>query len=182
MTLPTTPSAVAASPVDIPIGAAPPDHSTVDDLSLGALEMAAWVAFNRARNDLMGALERDLASTGLSLGDYQVFVALTASEHQSMRMCDLADRLQLSPSGLTRRLDGLVKSGWIERQSAEHDRRVMLAVVTPSGRRAFERAMPVHVRSVRERITGVLSEDELRSMADIFAKIRFALDADDPAA
>ena len=183
MTLPTTPSAVSTSgEVDITTGAAPPPDRRTDEGSsaLNALELRAWLAFNRVRNDIVTALERDLSETDLSLGDYQVFVVLTQTEHQSMRMCDLAEELQLSPSGLTRRLDGLVKAGWIERQSSEHDRRVMLAVVTPSGRRAFEEAVPVHVRSVRDRITGVLTEGELQSMADIFDKIKFTLDGDDP--
>lgn len=183
MTLPTTPT--EASPrthVGVSLGAATSDNarpSSPGDAPLSALEMEAWSAFSRSRTDLNAALERDLKPTGLSLGDYQVFVILTRSDAQSMRMCDLAEQLGLSPSGLTRRLDGLVKAGWIERQSAEHDRRVMLAVVTPDGRRTFEQAIPVYVASVRTRITGVLSEDELRSMTGIFTKIRRALDGSD---
>ena len=47
-----------------------------------------------------------------------------------MRMCDLAVALQLSPSGLTRRLDGLVRNGFVERIGSDDDRRVMLAVLT----------------------------------------------------
>lgn len=184
MTLPTTPTGVSAHDR---AGASPSAASSRDDREhdrrsgpgdapLSALEMEAWTAFSRSRADLNAALERDLKPTGLSLGDYQVFVLLTGSDAQSMRMCDLAEQLGLSPSGLTRRLDGLVKAGWVERQSADHDRRVMLAVVTPDGRRTFERAIPVYVASVRRRITAVLTEDELRSMAAIFTKIRVALD------
>lgn len=184
MTLPTSPT--SASVVDDtdrdhrPAPPARPERAAIDDRSLDALEMEAWLSFIRSRNDLMAALERDLHPTGLSLGDYQVFVHLSGAPDQSMRMCDLAEVLQLSPSGLTRRLDGLVRAGWIERRGAEHDRRVMLAVMTDEGRRQFERTIPVHVGSVRRRITGLLSEDELRSMARIFRKVRLALDdADD---
>lgn len=186
MTLPTEVSEVsevsAHGSADVAPGAAPSLNSrdgaggdTDVAAPLSALEMEAWSAFSRSRTDLNAALERDLKPTGLSLGDYQVFVFLIGSDAQSMRMCDLADELGLSPSGLTRRLDGLVKAGWIERQSAEHDRRVMLAVVTADGRRTFEQAVPVYVASVRRRITSILTEDELRSMADIFVKIRLAL-------
>ena len=71
----------------------------------------AWRAYAETVFDLNAALEADLAPHGLTLGDYQVLVYLSEADDHSMRMCDLADRLQLSPSGLTRRLDGLVRAG-----------------------------------------------------------------------
>jgi hypothetical protein len=61
-------------------------------------EMAAWRSYVETYADLMAALESDLADTGLDLGDYQVLVYLSESADQSLRMCDLAARLQLSPS------------------------------------------------------------------------------------
>lgn len=155
----------------------PSDRTTgTTPTALHVLEMDAWMAYMRTRSDLITALERDLAETDLTLGDYQVFVSLSSAEDQAMRMCDLADALQLSPSGLTRRLDGLVKAGLIERRSSEQDRRVMLAVMTPRGRRRFDEAVPIHVASVRDRVTGLLDERELVMMAAIFGKIRGALD------
>ena len=48
------------------------------------------------------------ARHGFTLGDYRVLVLLSEASHHELRMSDLADQLQLSPSGLTRRLDGLV--------------------------------------------------------------------------
>src|SRR5688572_31551830 len=58
---------------------------------------------------------------GLALGDYQVLVTLSEAENKAMRMCDLAEVLQLTPSGATRRLDGLVKSGWVERRNSRSE-------------------------------------------------------------
>jgi DNA-binding MarR family transcriptional regulator len=141
-------------------------------------EMRAWIGFVETQGDLMTALENDLAPTGLTLGDYQVFVYLSSAEDDSMKMCDLAEILQLSPSGLTRRLDGLVKAGWVERRPSELDRRVMHAVLTDAGRDRLEAAAPVHVESVRARIIDHLDRDDLLAFARAFGKIRAALDAD----
>ena len=141
-------------------------------------EMRAWVGFVETQGDLLTALEHDLAATGLTLGDYQVFVYLSSAEDDSMRMCDLAEILQLTPSGLTRRLDGLVRAGWVERRPSEQDRRVMHAVLTDAGRAKLEAAAPVHVESVRARIIDHLDRDDLRAFARAFSKIRAALDAD----
>ena len=77
---------------------------------LDAEEMSAWRSYAETVFDLNAALEADLTPHGLTLGDYQVLVYLSEATGQSMRMCDLAARLQLSPSGLTRRLDGLVRA------------------------------------------------------------------------
>lgn len=142
-------------------------------------EMAAWRSFVETQADLMSAIESDLAPSGLTLGDYQVLVYLTEADDQRMRMCDLAERLQLSPSGLTRRLDGLVKAGWVERRNSDADRRVMLAALTDAGRQQLADAAPGHVESVRARMIDVLDADDQRAIARAFAKIRLALDQTD---
>jgi DNA-binding MarR family transcriptional regulator len=100
---------------------------------LTSREMAAWRAYIEVQGDLINAIERDLADHGLTLGDYQVLVYLSEAEEQSMRMCDLAEILQLSPSGLTRRLDRLVADGYVLRQSSPADRRVMMGSLTITG-------------------------------------------------
>ena len=138
-------------------------------------EMAAWRSYIETYADLIAALEDDLAPTGLDLGDYQVLVFLSESDEQSLRMCDLAARLQLSPSGLTRRLDGLVRAGLVERRGSEDDRRVMLAALTRRGLEVLERAAPVHVESVRRHMIDLLDESELAVFTSAFQKIRAGL-------
>ena len=139
-------------------------------------EMLAWRSYVETNADLMAALERDLATTGLNLGDYQVLVFLSESPERALRMCDLAGRLQLSPSGLTRRLDGLVRSGLVERRGSDSDRRVMLAALTPKGVRLLDESAPIHVASVRRRMIDLLDADELEVIATVFQKIRTALE------
>jgi DNA-binding MarR family transcriptional regulator len=138
-------------------------------------EMAAWRTYIETYSDLIAAIERDLAEHDLTLGDYQVFVYLSEAPDRSMRMCDLAERLQLSPSGLTRRLDGLVKAGFVTRHASPDDRRVMLAALTPSGFAALEAAAPDHVASVRRHIFDHLDGDQVAAMTSIFAAIKRGL-------
>jgi len=144
-------------------------------------EMAAWRRYAETVFDLNTALEADLAPHGLTLGDYQVLVYLSEADDRAMRMCDLAARLQLSPSGLTRRLDGLVKAGLVERRPSEQDRRVMLAVLDDQGLRYLEEVAPTHVRSVRRHVIDRLDRADIAAMARIFGAIRDGL-ADDRSA
>jgi DNA-binding MarR family transcriptional regulator len=138
-------------------------------------EMAAWRTYIETYGDLVAAIERDLSEHGLTLGDYQVLVYLSEADDQSMRMCDLADRLQLSPSGLTRRLDGLVSAGLVTREPSTHDRRVMKAQLTDAGFEALRQAAPHHVDSVRRHIFDHLDDSQVEAMASIFAAISAGL-------
>jgi DNA-binding MarR family transcriptional regulator len=130
--------------------------------------MAAWRSYAETVVDLNAALEADLTPHGLTLGDYQVLVHLSEAPEHHMRMCDLAALLQLSPSGLTRRLDGLVRMGVVERRPSEVDRRVMLAVLTQQGWSHLEQVAPDHVASVRRHIIDRLSPEDMEAMARMF--------------
>lgn len=140
--------------------------------------MSAWRAYVESVFDLHAALEADLAPHGLTMGDYQVLVFLSEADDRSMRMSDLAARLQLSPSGVTRRLDGLVHAGLVERRPSATDRRVMLAVLTDRGLAKLRQAAPTHVRSVRDRLIDRLDRRDVAAMARIFGAVRDGLEAD----
>jgi DNA-binding MarR family transcriptional regulator len=136
-------------------------------------EMRAWRGLVEAYADLQAALETDLESGfGIDGGDYGVLVNLSEAPDQRLRMCDLASRLHLSPSGLTRRLDGLVKAGYVAREPSEQDRRVTLAVLTDAGRATLEAAAPVHVAGVRAHFVDHLSRTQLRQLGGAFEALQ----------
>ena len=68
-----------------------------------------------------------LARHSLTEGEYGVLVMLSEAPERQLRMCDLANILHLSPSGLTRRLDRLVREGFVTREPWVDDRRVTMA-------------------------------------------------------
>lgn len=143
---------------------------------LSPRELAAWRAYIETCFDLETAINDDLATVGLNLGDYQVLVFLSEAPDGRLRMTDLACSLQLSPSGLTRRLDGLVLNGHVSRERGASDRRVMEATLTASGRQLLERAYPVHLASVRRLLIDHVSGDDLDALTRIFTAVRGYLD------
>jgi DNA-binding MarR family transcriptional regulator len=138
-------------------------------------EMAAWRSFVAALGPLMDALEGDLAVHQLSLGDYEVLVHLSEAPERRMRMCDLAQSLRLSPSGLTRRLDGLVRHNLVERKASPTDRRVMHAHLTDAGVERMMAAAPDHVASVRHHLLEPLTREQVDELAAIFTAVRARL-------
>src|SRR5271165_2426942 len=129
---------------------------------LDELEMHAWRSLLRAHARLMGQLDAELqASQGISVADYGVLVQLSEEEGGCLRMSELAHRLLLSPSGLTRRLEGLVRAGLVERRQCPTDRRGSFAELTPAGLARLEAVAPDHVEQVRRHFVDRLSRRQL---------------------
>ncbi len=138
-------------------------------------EMRTWRAFVELTVQLMAENDDALsAAHGLTEGEYGVLVHLSEAEDRRLRMCDLATALRLSPSGLTRRIDGLVKRGYVAREPSACDRRAMLAVLTDDGLRQLEAAAPTHVATVRAGLIDHLDADDLERLAELIEKVQTA--------
>ena len=138
---------------------------------LNDAEMKAWRGFVTTSPDLMNAIERDLGVFGLDAGDYQLLAMLSEAIDHRLKMCDLADTLRLSRSGLTRRMDGVVKAKYVERIQDKDDRRVSFAHLTTKGFKFLKKVAPLHLQDVRSRMIDLLNESEIKALGSAFAKI-----------
>jgi DNA-binding MarR family transcriptional regulator len=128
-------------------------------------EMRAWRALIRASTGLLATLDNELRQAhGLALGDYEVLARLSDAPEHALRMTDLAGDLHLSPSGITRRIDGLVKAGYVERQQCPTDRRGSYAVLTETGMKLLEEVAPTHLEGVRAHFIDRLSDRQLANL------------------
>ncbi|HWS45480.1 MAG TPA: MarR family transcriptional regulator [Acidimicrobiia bacterium] len=135
-------------------------------------EMTAWRDLIRTTTGLLAVLDNELqAAHGLTLGDYEVLARLSEAPDHALRMSDLAAQLHLSPSGITRRIDGLVRAGHVERRRCPSDRRGSNAVLTKTGLQTLRRAAPTHVRGVREHFIDRLSPEALGNLAGALADV-----------
>jgi DNA-binding MarR family transcriptional regulator len=135
-------------------------------------ELRAWQALLHAHHDVIRKLDAELHQEhGLSLGDYDVLLRLARAPGRSLRMTELADRVMLSPSGLTRMVDRLVDEGLVQRDRFDGDARVMLARLTDDGRHVLQQAARTHLRGIREHFTGRLSPTQLRNVASALETI-----------
>ena len=135
-------------------------------------EQRAWRALIATTTGLLATLDNELqARHGLSLGDYEVLVVLSETPDERLRMSDLAATLHLSPSGMTRRIDGMVRSGLVERRQCPTDRRGSNAVLTAAGAARLREAAPTHVRGVREHFVDQLTERQLANLASALASV-----------
>jgi len=133
---------------------------------LSETELRAWQALLHASQDVIRTLDRELQDEhDLTLASYDVLLRLARAPGRALRMTDLAERVLLSPSGMTRLVDRLVERGFVARSAHAEDGRVALARLTDAGLEALRKASRSHLRVVREHFTGRLSEAQLRSVA-----------------
>ncbi|HLH47426.1 MAG TPA: MarR family transcriptional regulator [Acidimicrobiales bacterium] len=148
---------------------------------LGRAQQAVWRELLAVQSRLSDRLDGELrAATGLCLADYDVLVVLAEAVEGALRMRELAARVMLSPSGLTRRVDRLVGRGLVTRRGCPSDGRGAMAALTPAGRRLLAEAAPVHVAGVRRYLLDPIGGPALDGLATGLGAIRAALDADQP--
>ena len=78
---------------------------------------------------------------GLSFGDFMLLLQLYRAPGERLRRVDLAERVGLTASGVTRSLLPLEKIGLITRQADTRDARASYAVLTPSGKTMLVNAL-----------------------------------------
>ncbi len=80
-------------------------------------------------------------------------------------MSDLASRVVLSPSGVTRAVGRLERKGLVASCLFENDKRGYLAALTAEGRAFLRKATKVHLQGLREHFLNYLSRTELEYLA-----------------
>ena len=131
-------------------------------------EQRTWRAFWTAGRLVDSTLDRQLnRSADMGHAHYAILVALSEAEDGTVRMGDLAEFLQYSPSRLSHAVRRMEGTGWIVRRPCPTDRRGQLAVITPAGRAAIHEAAPGHVDEVRSLVFDVLDETQQAQLREI---------------
>lgn len=135
-------------------------------------QLAIWRAFLRAHGSIIRRLENDLMDRhGLQLAWYDVLARLVEADGHRLRMSELADRVMLSPSGLTRLVDRMVEAGLLCREPSENDARGFYAVLTDDGYERLRAAAGTHLRGIHDYVLSHYTEEELDEIAAYLARL-----------
>lgn len=145
--------------------------------------MRAWTRLLRAHAAATRRLSAELqAEHGLTVNDYEALYLLGRAEGRRMKRVELSRRLLLTPSGVTRLLEGLEEAGLIERVACPTDLRVSYAQLTDVGAAKLETASCGHVASVRALFAEHFSEDEVERLAELLERLPGVSEGDDACA
>jgi DNA-binding MarR family transcriptional regulator len=147
-------------------------QGTEGALSRQTPEVEAWAQLLRAHAALTRRFSTELlAEHGLTLNDYEVLLHLAHAPERRLRRVDLAESILLTPSGITRLLDGLERGGYVARAACAEDARVTYAVLTDGGYEKLREAAPMHLGGIRELFGQRYSKEELALLASLLERL-----------
>ncbi len=137
--------------------------------------MRAVTSIMRAQQILIAELDGLLRRHGITFSRYEALVLLTFSQHGSLPLSKIGERLQVHATSVTNVIDRLEAAGLVRREPNPRDGRGTLAVITDEGRRVAEEA----TAALNESRFGLhaLDEVDLRRLFTVLRRLR--VEADD---
>jgi DNA-binding MarR family transcriptional regulator len=140
----------------------------------------AWTRLLRASASTTRSLSVELQEAhGLTINDFEALLVLSRAEGGRLKRVELARNLMLTPSGITRLLQGLEDAGLVERAACPSDLRVTYAQLTDAGREKLDAASSAHIASIRALLEEHFEDDELTALAETLGKLPGVADGDD---
>jgi DNA-binding MarR family transcriptional regulator len=147
-----------------------PEPPSVDDPRL-----TTWRSFLYAQSTVMPKLDAELRETsGITLAEFDALLQLGFAPEQQLRMSELADRVLLSRSGVTRLVDRLEREGFVRREASAPDGRGAYAVLAPLGAERLAEALPTHLAAVDAHFLGHLDPEELAAITVALSRVAAA--------
>jgi DNA-binding MarR family transcriptional regulator len=141
-----------------------------------ASAMAVVGRLLRASRHLERGIERQLATFGLNITEFNILAALRrAGAPHRLAPVDLSRSLLLTSGGLTKRIDRLELEGLIERTPDPEDRRSVLVGLTPTGLEMIDEAVTVHFQN-EARLIQPLSSEQRDSLSNALRTLLASFD------
>jgi DNA-binding MarR family transcriptional regulator len=137
-----------------------------------AVELSAFARLMRAHTILRRELEAEvLRPRGLTINDFEALLHLSKAFENRLRRVDLVELLMLTPSGVTRLLDGLQESGLVENLQCDDDARVTWARLTSDGVETVQCVGASHARRLQSLFGEALSRDEVAQLSELLGRL-----------
>jgi DNA-binding MarR family transcriptional regulator len=131
----------------------------------------AWAVLLTAHATLIEKIGSALSEAGLPPLDwYDMLWELEKAEGGKLRMHELARRIALSRSNLTRLADRLEDARLIEREDTPHDRRGYHCVITRAGLAMRRKMWPVYKAEIERLFSRHITVEEARTIGDALAR------------
>ena len=139
---------------------------------LSDTEMSAWRVLRQLSLELGELLSGELSDrTDLSASEYHVLMCLADVEDTRLRMTALAKETHLSPSRLSHTVERLEERGLVDRVSCPKDRRGVECALSGAGLELLQDSAEDHFRQVKERVLSLYSDQELRELTALLARL-----------
>jgi DNA-binding MarR family transcriptional regulator len=130
--------------------------------------LQAWMALCEVVDRVRVLVNRDLQhAVGLTLAENLVLCQVAMATEGRLRMVDVAERLSVAKSAVTKTVDRLETRGLLERERDPSDRRTVYATLTPLGEKTFTAAQPAFIDAIQHHFAGPLSDADLKQLRQL---------------
>lgn len=141
-------------------------------INLEKVHRETWRLFITAQARLLELIDHDLKAAGkVPLHWYDVLIELYEAPDRRLRMHELAERVVLSRSGLTRLVDRLEKEQLLTREIDTNDRRGFYTLITEKGIDALRQAWPVYTEEIAKFFARHLTLEDIVSFNRVLTSI-----------
>jgi DNA-binding MarR family transcriptional regulator len=132
--------------------------------------MLAVTSVMRVQQIWLARLNEALAPFDLTFARYEALMLLYFSRAGALPLGKVGTRLQVHPTSVTNLIDGLEKSGFVERTPHPDDRRATLATITDKGRDMA--AAATETLNQDRFCTEPVNKAELESLTTVLRRVR----------
>lgn len=132
----------------------------------------AWELILRTHAALVPELDRQVEeASGLPLSWYDVLLELNRAPGRRLRMTDLAERVVLSRTRVSRIVGSMADAGLVQQHPDPNDGRGTLATLTPEGRAALRKAAPTYLAGIETLFSSRITAAESRTIVTALRKV-----------
>jgi DNA-binding MarR family transcriptional regulator len=143
---------------------------TIDDAGL-----RAWRSMLLAYDAAMRAIDAELERAGcIALPWYDVLLELNAERGRRLRMQELAGRVVLSRTRVSRIVDEMARAGLVTKTRDDVDRRSVWATITDAGKRELRKTAPRYLAGIQAHFAAHLTESEKETLARALTHVHAA--------
>jgi DNA-binding MarR family transcriptional regulator len=144
----------------------------IEKALMDKIQLEAWRLFITSNARLLQIIDKELTDAGkIPLHWYDVLIELYEAPERRLRMHELAEKVVLSRSGLTRLVDRLEEAKYLQREADPQDRRGFYTSITEQGIVALREAWTVYSQTIEAHFAQHLSVEEATLMVKVFGKI-----------
>src|SRR5690349_18610485 len=136
------------------------------------LATSAWGALLQVHAAVVPVLDQRLMTeAGMPLRFYDVLLELAAAPDRKLRMTELADRVVLSRTRVSRLVDEMVAAGLVVREQNPSDGRSAYAALTAAGLERYRKAAPTYLAGIEEHFAQQLTDQQLKTIASALHRV-----------
>lgn len=134
-------------------------------------EQEAYLSLLRTTDALQSQVEAKLKEFGLTGTQYNALRILRGAGPEGLPCSEIGERMITHDPDITRLLDRLQKTGFVQRARGEQDRRVIYGKITPAGLKLL-REMDAPIQKHGREILRHVGAENLQKLVDLLELVR----------